>query len=172
MRTFFLSMKLFYEHVGPSLNQLVRHVSNVFFFDLRSNSTKIFFLEHSSLSGAMTTSSSATKLISITWSTLLKQVVSTSSEARLMNTNVVPGQSPISTDYKDLKLAFAWTDTVTKNLRFLVRATAFFWVINGSGFENECFIVDVMENFFLGRTVTAGKIRFGKLIQKVVWLIF
>ncbi|CAG5077043.1 Oidioi.mRNA.OKI2018_I69.PAR.g8618.t1.cds [Oikopleura dioica] len=28
------------------------------------------------------------------------------------------------------------------------------------GFEDECRIVDIMDNFFLGRTVTAGKIRF------------
>ena len=30
------------------------------------------------------------------------------------------------------------------------------------GFEDECLIVDLMDNFFLGRTATAGKIRFGK----------
>jgi len=31
------------------------------------------------------------------------------------------------------------------------------------GFEDECLVVDVLLNFFLGRTATAGRIRMGKL---------
>jgi hypothetical protein len=58
---------------------------------------------------------------------------------------------------------FCFSRASYKSLALPGMSSPYLFVINKSGFEDECYIVDVMDNFFLGRTVTAGKIRFGKV---------